>query len=212
MEQIRSIALIGGNGKVGRHIARTAAEKGYHVRMLTRRPANMPSAVKLIEIREGDAQDIQTIRELLQDCDAVINTLGQPVRAVPIYSIVTSQLLEVMQEYGMRRYIGVSGGSLDVPGDKKRLVNRIGARAFDLFFPQLMADKRKELDILLQNQHIDWSLVRLPFVKDGPCKGNIKVNLYDMPGSSITNSDIAAFLIRELEDPAWIRQTPFISH
>lgn len=143
---------------IGRHIARTAAEKGHHVRMLTRRPANMPSADKLIEIREGDAQDIQTIRELLQDCDAVINTLGQPVRAVPIYSIVTSQLLEVMQEYGMRRYIGVSGGSLDVPGDKKRLVNRIGARAFDLFFPQLMADKRKELDILLQNQHIDWSL------------------------------------------------------
>ncbi|WP_259392017.1 hypothetical protein [Paenibacillus thiaminolyticus] len=51
------------------------------------------------------------------------------------------------------------------------------------------------LDILLQNQHLDWSLVRLPFVKEGPCKGNIKVNLYDMPGSSITNSDIAAFLI-----------------
>lgn len=212
MEQIRSIALIGGNGTAGRHIARTAAEKGYHVRMLTRRAANMPSADKQIEIRQGDAQDIQSVRELLEGCQAVINTLGQPVRAEPIYSLVTSQLLHVMQEYGIRRYIGVSGGSLDVPGDKKRLTNRIGARAFDLLFPRLMSDKRKELHILLQNRQIDWSLIRLPFVKEGPCKGHIKVNLYDMPGLSITNSDIAAFLIRELEEPAWIRQAPFISH
>ncbi|MGG0775678.1 MULTISPECIES: hypothetical protein [Bacillus] len=41
--------------------------------------------------------------------------------------------------------IGVTGASLDIEGDRKSLVYRIGALLFHLLYPQMIADKKKEL-------------------------------------------------------------------
>lgn len=53
---------------------------------------------------------------------------------------------------------------------------------------------------------------RLPFVKDSLTSKSIKVGQTDMPGIKITNQDIAAFIIKHLDDPQFIHKSPFISH
>lgn len=40
----------------------------------------------------------------------------------------------------------------------------------------------------------------------------IKVKLTDMPGSKITNGDIAGFIIKQIESPKYIYKAPFISN
>ncbi|UNK18662.1 NAD(P)H-binding protein [Paenibacillus sp. N3/727] len=211
MDNTKTIAIIGGTGKVGRHVAMKAVQSGYRVVMLARNPDKFKINDPGIEIIQGDAQSTDSIRLLLKDCEAVINTLGQPVKEQPIYSSVTNNILTIMSEYGVNRYIGVTGGSLHVPGDSKRLINKIGEKLFELFFSKMMIDKKKELNLLL-NSDRDWTLIRLPFVVDGPETGDIKGKLTDMPGTKMTNGDIAAFLIDQVLDTQYIRKAPCISN
>lgn len=212
MDSPYKIAIIGGTGKVGRHIATHAIQKGYHVRMLIRNPERLLNTNEKIEIVKGQVQDIDSIRELLKDCKIVINTFGQPTKGEQIYSKVTKTIFAVMNELNINRYIGVSGGSLTINNDKKRILNRFGAKMFEVFLPKMMQDKKSEWEFLLNSKQIEWTLIRLPFVKDSLKSYQIKENLTDMPGTKITNQDIATFIIDHINNPQYIHKAPFISH
>lgn len=211
MDNSSKIAIIGGTGKVGRHIAARAIEKGYHVRMLVRNPEKVLYKNNKIEIVKGQVQEIESIRELLKDCQVVINTFGQPPKEGPIYSKVTATIFNVMKDLNISRYIGVSGGSLTIKEDKKSMINRFGAKMFEVIFPQMMKDKKLEWELLLNNKQIKWTLLRLPFVKDSLTSNQLKENLTDMPGTKITNLDIATFIIDHIDNAKYVHKTPFIS-
>ena len=206
------IAIIGGTGKVGRHIAITAIKKGFQVRMLVRNPDRFMYRDDNLEIVEGQIQDIDTIRKLLNDCKIVINTFGQPIKEVPMYSNTTKNILEIMKELKISRYIGVSGGSLTINSDKKSILNRFGSKMFEIFFTQMMADKEQEWEILIKNKQIEWTLIRLPFVKESLKTNFIKENLTNMPGTKISNQDVARFIIDHLDNAKYVHKAPFISH
>lgn len=211
MTHQNKIALIGGNGKAGRYITEKALQNGYQVRMLVRSPERYNISDERVELVKGDAQDLASIQSLLKGCHTVINVVGQPKKGQSIFSTVTSNILTVMKETETRRYIAVTGGSVNAPGDKKSILNKIGAKMFRWFFPDMMIDKHKELEILLQSD-ANWTLVRLPFVLEGPATDNVKESLTDMPGMTIRNMDIAEFLIDQILDTGYIRKTPFISN
>lgn len=212
MSNPQKVAIIGGTGKVGRRIAAQALQKGYQVRMLVRDPEKLRQLDKRIEAVEGSIQDLEAIRILLTDCGTVINTFGQPYKDKPIYSESTNNILDIMKEFKISRYIGVTGGSLTIEGDKKSVWNRIGAKLFEIFLSSMMEDKKREWEILNDTTHIDWTLIRLPFIVDGTKRAHIKENLVDMPGTKITNQDIAAFIISQINDLQYVRKAPFISH
>lgn len=212
MDNTYKIAIIGGTGKVGRHIATQAIQKGYHVRMLVRNPEKLLYKNDAIEIVKGQVQDIENIRELLKDSQVVINTFGQPTKEEPIYSKVTNTIFNVMKELNISRYIGVSGGSLTIKEDEKSMMNRLGAKIFEVFLSKMMQDKKLEWEYLLNNKQINWTLIRLPFVKDSLTSNQIKENLTDMPGTKITNQDIATFIIDQIDNTKYVHKAPFISH
>ncbi|EMA6344007.1 SDR family oxidoreductase [Bacillus cytotoxicus] len=206
-----TIAMIGANGKAGKFLVHQALQEGYQVRILTRNPEKFTIYNQDVEIIQGDARDFYAIQELLQDCQAVINAVGQPKKESYIFSTVTSHILKVMNEYKIKRYILISGGSLDIKGDQKSILNKIGAVLFRLFFPKMMSDKYKELR-LIQHSDIDWTVVRLPFVVEGTGIGTIKENVVDVPGIKIQNGDIAPFVIKQIKDRIYVQKCPFISN
>ncbi|MGM7636537.1 NAD(P)-dependent oxidoreductase [Bacillus sp. Hm123] len=205
------VAIIGGNGKVGRFVAKQAIENGHEVRLLARNLNKLHTVDKRIEFVKGDARNPHTIQSLLEGCEVVINTLGQPVKEFPIYSMVTKSILDTMSDLGISRYIGVTGGSLDVQGDEKSISNKMGARMFQILFPKMMQDKEREFEAL-QNSILDWTLIRLPFVIEGTTSYGIKESLTDMPGVKINNTDIASFIIRQIKEKEYIHKTPFIAN
>lgn len=184
MESTNKIAILGANGKAGKILVNEALEKGYQVKILTRNSTNTEKINGNIETIIGDARNFSTIQDLLQGCSAVINAVGQPKNESYIFSTVTKHILEAMKESKIKRYILISGGSLNVTGDQKGIVNKIGATLFKLFLPKMMQDKYKELQII-QNSEVDWTIVRLPFVIEGNGIGSIKESLVDMPGIKI---------------------------
>ncbi|WP_026590871.1 SDR family oxidoreductase [Bacillus sp. UNC437CL72CviS29] len=211
MRIINKVAIIGANGKAGKYLITQALLEGYFVRILTRDPQKFKISHKHLEVVKGDARDISAIRRLLQGCNAVINAVGQPKKESYIFSTVTNHILEVMKEYGIKRYILISGGSMDVQEDTKSLLNKIGAKLFRLFLSSMMKDKYKELQ-LVRDSNVSWTIVRLPFVVDGEGTGKIKESLIDLPGIKIQNGDIAPFVIKQIQDEMYSWKCPFISN
>ncbi|TKI87737.1 NADH-flavin reductase, partial [Bacillus wiedmannii] len=101
--------------------------------------------------------------------------------------------------------------SLNVTGDQKGIVNKIGATLFKVFLSKMMQDKYKELQTI-QGSDVDWTIVRLPFVMEGKSIGNIKESLVDMPGIKIQNSDIVPFVIKQINSERYVGKCPFISN
>ena len=211
MESTNKIAILGANGKAGKILVNEALEKGYQVKILTRNSTNTEKINENIETIIGDARNFSTIQDLLQGCSAVINAVGQPKNESYIFSTVTKHIIEAMKESKIKRYILISGGSLNVTGDQKGMVNKIGATLFKLFLPKMMQDKYKELQTI-QGSDVDWTIVRLPFVMEGKGIGKIKESLVDMPGMKIQNSDIAPFVIKEINSERYVGKCPFISN
>jgi len=211
LESTNKIAILGANGKAGKILVNEALEKGYQVKILTRNSTNTEKINENIETIIGDARNFSTIQDLLQGCSAVINAVGQPKNESYIFSTVTKHILEAMKESKIKRYIVISGGSLNVTGDQKGIVNKIGATLFKLFLPKMMQDKYKELQII-QNSEVDWTIVRLPFVIEGNGIGSIKESLVDMPGIKIQNGDIAPFVIKQINSDRYVGKCPFISN
>ncbi|PFX55647.1 NADH-flavin reductase [Bacillus wiedmannii] len=211
MESTNKIAILGANGKSGKFLVNEALEKGYQVQILTRNSNNMTITNENLETIIEDSRDFSSIRELLKGCRAVINAVGQPKNESYIFSTVTKHILEVMKEFETKRYILISGGSLDVTGGQKGIVNKIGAILFKAFLSKMMQDKYKELQTI-QGSDVDWTIVRLPFVMEGKSIGNIKESLVDMPGIKIQNSDIAPFVIKQINSEGYVGKCPFISN
>ncbi|MCM3292945.1 NAD(P)H-binding protein [Paenibacillus sp. MER 180] len=206
----QTIAIVGGTGTVGKHVAATAIKQGYSVRILARRPERVQLKSPHAIIIEGSVTDKTAIHSLLEGCDGVINAFGQPMKDKPIYSEVAARLLQGMKETGIRRYVGVSGGSLDIEGDRKSWMNRMGARLFRLLYGDFIRDRQRELGVL-RDSDLDWTLVRLPFVHERDVMKPVKVDQYDMPGTKISNTHIARFLVDQVQEAAFLRKTPFIS-
>jgi len=206
LESTNKIAILGANGKAGKFLVKEALDKGYQVKILTRNSNNIKITNENIEIINGDARDFASIRKLLKGCGAVINAVGQPKNESYIFSTVTKHILEAMKEFEIKRYIVISGGSLNVTGDQKGIVNKIGATLF-----KMMQDKYKELQII-QSSKVDWTIVRLPFVIEGNGIGRINESLVDMPGIKIQNSDIAPFVIKQINSDRYVGKCPFISN
>ena len=211
MESTNKIAILGANGKAGKFLVKEALDKGYQVKILTRNSNNIKITNENIEIISGDARDFASIRKLLKGCGAVINAVGQPKNESYIFSTVTKHILEAMKEFEIKRYIVISGGSLNVTGDQKGIVNKIGATLFKVFLSKMMQDKYKELQII-QSSKVDWTIVRLPFVMEGNGIGRINKSLVDMPGIKIQNSDIAPFVIKQINSDRYVGKCPFISN
>lgn len=211
MESTNKIAILGANGKAGKFLVNEALEKGYQVKILTRNSNNMTITNENLEAIIGDARDFFAICELLKGCQTVINAVGQPKNEPYIFSTVTKHILKVMKGFEIKRYILISGGSVNVAGDQKRIVNKIGAHLFKVFLPKMMQDKYKELQII-QSSDVDWTIVRLPFVMDGKGIGKIKESLVDMPGIKIKNGDIAPFVIKQINSERYVGKCPFISN
>ena len=210
-EESVKVAIIGGSGKVGRFLLQRVSDGGYPMRVLMRNPDKIKPIDGRMEIVQGNARDIASIRSLLQGCDTVLNTLGQrKVKGeAPIFSAATNHVLAVMKELGIRRYMLVRAFSIDAPGDHKDFRTRSISMLVRWVIPEIWADWQKELDVLL-GSNVEWTVVRIPILADEPPVGQVRVDLASPPGKKISGYDVADFVVTQITEPTYVRKAPFI--
>ena len=205
------IALIGGTGKSGSYLTRELIKQNYKIKMLVRNPSQLTIDPSQIEMVEGTVRDFKTIHTLLSNCTAVISMLGGHVPGEPpVFSISTEHVLRAMKDYGMNRYIVITGLNVDAPGDRKNIQTAAATQWMKDNYPVTTIDKQKEFNIL-SGSDIDWTMIRLPLIEQTDERGKIHVSLEDCPGTKISATNLAEFIIGQLDDLTYIRKSPFIA-
>jgi putative NADH-flavin reductase len=213
MQQYTKIAVIGGTGKAGKYLVNQLIQRGFHLKLLLRNPENFSIKNPLIEVIKGDVKDYDTVLSLVKDSEAVISALGlgQPASETSIFSKATSNILQAMEVFDIQRYIVITGINVNTPFDKKSLKTQFATDWMYTNYPNSTADKQKEHDILSAS-NIDWTLVRLPLVEQTDEICDVQISLEDCVGDKISATNLANFLIEQLTDNQYVKQSPFISN
>ncbi len=210
MKQFK-IAVIGGTGKSGTYLVQELLNRMIPIKLLLRTTSLFETTNPLVEIVRGDARDIRAISSLLEDCTAVISTLGQPVGEESIFSDAARNVLQTMIEKGISRYIVIAGLNVDAIGDHKNEKVRFATDWMYQNYPKTTKDRQLEYE-LLSGSEIDWTLVRLPMIIQTEKRFPTEVSLTDCPGENISATDLARFLADQLSSDEYIRKSPFIAN
>ena len=210
MKQIK-LAILGGTGKSGKYLVNELLGKGFHFKLLLRSPESFQLKSSFIEIVKGDARDYESVLSLVNGCDAVISTLGQPRGETSIFSQATRNVIRAMSQYKINRYVVITGLNVNTPSDKKGPKTKMATEWMKSNYPKTTLDKQVEFDILSKSD-INWTLVRLPLIELTDEKRKVIISLEDCPGDKISATDLAYFLIDQLSSDTYIRKSPFIAN
>ncbi|WEK70697.1 MAG: NAD(P)H-binding protein [Candidatus Chryseobacterium colombiense] len=204
-----TIALIGGTGKSGKYLVQQLLKNNYHLKLLLRNPENFTLQSHLTEVVKGDARDYDAIQKLIKDCELVISTLGQPAGEESIFSDATKNIIKAMNFHGIKRYIVTTGLNVDTPFDNKNEKVKMATDWMYQHYPKTTADKQKEYELLVAS-NLNWTLVRLPLINLTDESLRTETSLEDCKGENISATDLGKFLVSQIDDETFIKQSPFL--
>jgi putative NADH-flavin reductase len=209
------LALFGATGLTGQHIIEEALKQGYALSVYTRDAKKLATFAGRVEIVVGDLQDQDAIAKCVQGADAVISALGPNSFKVqgdrPIMHGL-SNIMAAMHRWGVRRLLQVSTASYRDPKDGFSLSSRAGVLFFKVVVRKAYDDIRATGELIAKSD-LDWTIVRIPFLKDGPAHGGIAVGWYGRTklGSKLSRGNLARFLVGEIADKRFVRAAPGIA-
>lgn len=210
MKPIHTVAVIGGTGKAGKYLVKQLLLQNFRIKLLHRKPETLTYDNSLIEIIKGDVRDYKAIHTLLNGCDAVLSCLSQPIGELTIFSDATRNILKAMAAHQISRYITTAGLNIDTPADQKSAQTQFGTNWMYENFPATTKDRQVEYQLLVDSD-IDWTMVRLPLIGQTDDISEITVSLVDCPGSNISATNLALFMIKALNNDKFVKQAPFIA-
>src|SRR5450755_2287471 len=204
-------AVLGGSGKSGTYLIHHLLNLNMPVKMLLRNPENLQNKNPLLEIVQGDARDPRAVQTLVEGCDSVISTLGQPKGESSIFSDATKNVIRAMDLFQIKRYIVTTGLNVDTPLDNKSEYTAAATEWMKTNYPKTTTDKQTEWEEL-KTSNLDWTLIRLPLIQLTEVKNEVVISLVDCPGEKISATSLAVFLVDQMEDKTYFKQSPFIAN
>lgn len=209
----------------GLNVIRVARTKGYDIVALARRPDVLRNQFPDIQIVQGDVFKQETIKAAIADSDAVISTLGPPVRTLrshliparrktTIYSEGVINIAKAMRESGKRRLIvAASLIGIDPKPDGSWPALVIVKLILMPMLGYQYRDTAKMKERIVGFQDLDWTLVGLSRLKGNEAKGRYRTSIgtpLHHP-SNISHSDLADYLVSIVDQPATYKQWTEVS-
>lgn len=211
MKNRSKIAVLGGGGKTGNYLVNQLLKEEFSLKLLLRNPEKFEIKNDKIEIIKGDALNFENIKLLLKDSHAILSTIGQRKDEPLVASKVTNHVLKAMNEFGIDRYVLLAGLNIDTPFDKKSPKTIMATDWMKANFPVIQEDRQRAY-LLLEESDVNWTQVRVPFIEFTDNSSEIAVNLEDCLGDKISALDISKFMIKEMIESKYNRQSPFITN
>lgn len=209
------IALFGSTGPTGKYIIEEGLRQGYELSAYTRDATKLSDYASKIEIVTGDLKDREAIRRTITGSDAVISALGpngaKTRETRPVMNGLRN-VISAMNELNVRRLIQVSTASYRDPNDGFDLKSKVLATLFKVI-AHSSYDDIKATGELIAGSDLDWTLVRIPFLKDGSADGGLAVGSYGRTklGMKLSRGNLAKFLVDQVSNQEFVRAAPGIA-
>jgi len=208
------ILVIGATGGTGREIVKQALERGHDVAALARKPAKLDLKHDRLRVVQGDVMDPSTLDAAVKDCDVVVCALGHKRWLGPskILSQGTRNLIAAMERRGVKRLVVES--ALGVGDSVGRLGVYYTLFTIPLILPFYWFDKERQ-ERVVRASNLEWIIVRPAQLTNGRKRGTYKhgprVGNY-LWSLSISRADVADFMLNQLGDTPYLRQSPGLSY
>jgi putative NADH-flavin reductase len=206
------VLIIGASKGIGLEATRQALEAGHDVRALARSAISIGLSNPKLEKVRGDALNSQDVEAALNGVDVVIQTLGVGLadlfRPVHLFSDATRVLVAAMKTQGVKRLICVTGFGA---GDSRASISCLQRVPFQVFLGRAYDDKGVQ-ERLIKESPLVWTIARPGVLTDGPRTGRYRI-LEDPShwrNGVISRSDVAEFLVRQIDDQACVRKAPVL--
>lgn len=206
-----NIAVIGATGRTGALLVAELLRRGHTVSVLVRSPDKLGDLRDRVRVVTGDSRADKVLDDLLTGAEAVVSALGPTAKEATLHRDTALALIPAMQRAGVRRFVGVSGAGIDVPGDAKAPSAKVISWLIQRLGGAVVADKPAEYAAFARSD-VDWTLVRPPRLQDTPGTGRLEHDAHRSTRSTkISRADLATFLVDVVESNLYVRQAPFVA-
>jgi putative NADH-flavin reductase len=207
------VTIFGSTGRTGNYLVEEALKAGYQVTAFMRNPERFRLEHPRLTIRQGELMDRESVSGAIQGAGAVLDVLGPSSNKVR-YSITqgTESILSGMKLQGVRRLIITAGAGIHDPNDLPTPMSRLMDALVKTLSRNVYEDMLGMVE-LVRKSDLDWTIVRVPMLTDQPKMGKVKVAWVGKGmNPRLTRGDLAAFLVSQIEDMTYIRQSPAVSN
>jgi putative NADH-flavin reductase len=211
------VVIFGATGFSGKAILKEALAKDYQVTILVRNVKAVNVQHKNLTIVDGNVLDSREVNKVLQNQDAVIQCLGVNGKGdgkpTTFVSDANKIIMDEMSKSNVKRLIAMSiagsGNSIEyVPWIVKKI-----ALPYFMKWLQVLIDDKNRMEPMIMGSQLDWTIVRCAGILDKPSKGKVNETLTGKGLKfSITLTDMAKFMVTQLEAKKYIKQAPSISN
>jgi len=207
------IVIFGASGGIGKLLIEQALNTQHKVKAYLRNPSKLELTHQNLEVVKGELSDFEKIRNTISGVDAVISTLGPPLKrnydGWPILE-AHQNIIRAMEMEGVKRFITIATPSVKFQLDVPSLLTKMPSIMAKLFFPKAY----KEIVLVgesVSNSNLDWTIVRFVAPNNKPKTNKVKVTLGETKISwSISRADIATYLLSQISDKQHIHSMPII--
>jgi putative NADH-flavin reductase len=202
-----NLVVFGASGGTGHEVVREALARGHSVTAFVRQPAKLRVRDAALRIVEGDVGEAAAVSEAIAGQDAVISTLGvsRPLKSDAVVIDGIRHIVSAMEAARVKRllyqsFIGVR--------DSRHAVGFVLRFIAPLPLRHEIADHEAK-ESIIQPTGLDWTIARPPKLTGGARTGTIRVGeqirtLHPVP--MVSRSDVAAWMIDELERREYVRK------
>jgi len=208
------ITVFGSTGPSGQLIVKQALSKGYDVVAYARDPSKIMFEDKNLKIVKGNLNDITALENAISGADAVVSILGPSTNVKTTeLSDGTQNIINAMKKHNVRRLVAMGTASVNDDNDLSVFKFRLLVRIVRKVIPGAYREIRL-MGKIIRESALDWTLVRLAMLTNGPAKGIKHVGYYgkDKINLMVTRADLATFFVDLVESRAYIQKAPAISN
>ena len=207
------VLIFGASGGTGRELLKQALDKGMEVTAFVRDFTKVEDIQHPnLSVVSGNVLNIEDVGRAVAGHDAVLYTIGAGPKRTSIREQGTRRVIEAMEAANVKRLVCLS--SFGVGDSRSDLSFFTRYVVVGIFLRHAFADHERQ-EAVVKNSELDWTLVRPPHLKDGEHTGTyqhgLKLAYGDIKGW-ISRSDLADFMLKQLEDDRYIRQAPRVSY
>jgi putative NADH-flavin reductase len=204
------VLIVGATGGTGRALVAQALERGHVVTALVRDPSALRIDDPRLTVVEGNVLDYGSVETAVRGQDAVLSALGHKRFLGPtrILSEGTRNVLRAIETHGVQRFVCET--SLGIGDSAWRMGLYYTFFVIPIVLPFYFWDKTRQERVIAASR-VNWVIVRPGTLTNGPMRGRYQHGR-DV-GSvvrtvRISRADVADFMLNQLADDRYLRDSP----